>query len=75
MNDELQPGELVVRRIRWGVDAQQLGLVIGRSSDSEWLVMWMIDSAIRFKLHNPDALMVVNDDNLPQVGKRRCLST
>lgn len=76
MDTRLQPGELVVRRIRWGVHAQQLGLVIGCVGFDEWLVMWVIDSpGLRFDMHLGDALLVIDDDNMAHVGDRCRLGT
>lgn len=75
MGSGLQSGELVVRRIRWGVDAQQFGLVIGQIREGEWLVMWHEDDRVGFKVHLADALLVVNDHNAKQVEGRWHLAT
>lgn len=69
----LKPGELVVRRVRWHVDANLMGLVIGEENGS-WLVLWTTgDRSSEFKWHLPDALQVVDLSNVPNISGRQAL--
>jgi len=67
----LRPGELVVRRIRWKVDAGLLGLVIG-CDQHNWLVLWSSHEIDRtsFRWHLADALEVVDSSNINELRKR-----
>lgn len=67
----VQQGELVVKRSRWGIYALQIGLVVGKLSESSCVVMWMDgDNNFRFDVHISDALLVVDDESLEEIGKR-----
>ena len=68
----LQPGELVVRRVRWQVDADLMGLVIGNTQGARGvLVMWTTgDQRVKFSWHLEDALLAVHPDNLSEVRSR-----
>ena len=82
MGQPLQPGELVVRRVRWHKDAALTGIVIGNTyaplekeppADEvrTILVMWTTDdNRIKFTWHLPDALMVVKPENLAELRSR-----
>jgi len=66
----LKPGELVVRKQRWHVDANLMGIVIGKDDDS-WLVLWTLeDCRTEFKWHLGDALQVIDLVNAPTVAER-----
>jgi hypothetical protein len=68
---DLTPGSLVVRKQRWHVDANLMGIVIGQENDS-WLVLWTTgDRRSEFKWHVGDALLVIDPLNVPQVAVRR----
>jgi hypothetical protein len=70
----LKPGELVVKRIRWQVDADLMGLVIGRDAEDNWLVLWTTgDKQTKFKWHLADALQVIDLNNVPSVAERGSL--
>jgi len=69
----IKPGELVVRKQRWHVDANLMGIVIGQENDS-WLVLWTTgDRRSEFKWHLGDALLVVDFGNVPGIAGRRTL--
>jgi len=71
--EKIVPGDLVVRRIRWHVDANLMGLVIGRENGS-WLVLWTTgDQRSEFKWHLPDALQVVDLRDVPDLAARGSL--
>jgi hypothetical protein len=75
---QFQPGELVVRRVRWHADADLIGIVIGNTQEStNWpdlmdvLVMWTkADRRVEFTWHLPDALMVIEATNVQEVRSR-----
>lgn len=67
------PGELVVRKQRWHVDANLLGIVIGKENDS-WLVLWTTgDRQSKFQWHLPEALLVVDTIDLAGIAGRGTL--
>lgn len=67
----LKPGELVVRKQRWHVDAALMGLVIGKGHDDNWLVLWTTeDKRTEFKWHLGDALLVIDLNNVIGVAER-----
>ncbi len=71
----LQPGELVVRRVRWQVDADLMGIVIGNTpempSSKDVLVMWTTgDQRVKFSWHLEDALLAVGPGNIAEVRGR-----
>jgi len=69
----VQPGELVVKRVRWSVDAECMGFVVAHAAGDvdECLVMWtMGDQRIMFKWHLTDALMAVDTSNVAEVRGR-----
>ena len=75
MDRVLLPGELVVKRIRWSVDAQHVGIILGTCGKEEWLVMWTTDdNHIRFDVHITDALLTVDDTSLKEIMDRSCVS-
>ena len=64
---------MVVRRVRWGVDAQQLGIALGYVFEDTLVVMWCIDQhKVRFDHHLSDALLTVDEGNLSNVKGRLC---
>ena len=66
----MQPGELVVKRVRWHADANLVGVIVSVEPGNV-LVLWTIgDQRSRFKWHPPDALLEV-DSHMEEV-KRRC---
>jgi hypothetical protein len=72
----IQPGELVVRKLRWKVDANLMGIVIGHDAaederERSWLVLWtMGDRRVEFKWHLADALLVVDETNAAGLSGR-----
>jgi hypothetical protein len=75
VDQAIRPGELVVKRVRWQVGADLMGLVIGNTGLDMWLVMWTTDDQrIRFKWHLADALMVIDPNNVASVKRRGSLA-
>lgn len=77
----LHPGMLVVKRVRWKVDANQVGIIVSRNLDAvptaDWLVMWSssVHGHPRLRWHVADALLVVGSDTLEELRKRCTLVT
>lgn len=70
VNSVLKPGDLVVRKQRWSIDASLIGIVIGEENGS-WLVLWTLsDKRNEFKWHLGDALLVIDALNVPEVSER-----
>lgn len=68
--DDIEPGQLVVKRLRWNADAGLLGLVIGEENGS-WLVMWTLeDQRIKFKWHLANALLSVDKSSVEELKRR-----
>lgn len=78
MGQPLNPGELVVRRVRWKIGSDLIGIVIGNTQESaelpdlkDVLVMWTKeDRRIEFSWHLADALLVVDSTNMGVVRQR-----
>ena len=73
MGQPLQPGELVIKRVRWQVDADLMGIVIGQDQEPvpRWLVLWTTgDRRVRFKWHLPDSLQVIDSQNVNELRSR-----
>jgi hypothetical protein len=70
--DRVKLGDLVVKKQRWSIDSNILGLVLGRGhAPSEWVVMWTLGtSEVQLKLHLESALLVVSDDVYIDVSRR-----
>lgn len=69
-----QPGELVVKRVRWSVHSRRIGLLIGKTN-TEWLVLWCAhedSDQIQFSTHIDDALLVIDENTKSKIGER-CL--
>jgi hypothetical protein len=65
-----------VKRSRWGIHSQQIGLVVGKTSESSCIVMWMNgDNDFRFDVHICDALLRVEEETLGEIGKRCRIAT
>lgn len=78
MAADIQPGELVVRRLRWHPESSLIGVVIGHSEGQErnWLVMWTLeDRRVDFSWHLEDALLLVDPSNVNELRKRCSLGT
>jgi hypothetical protein len=70
------PGDLVVRRVRWSVASQQIGLVLGSGTEADtWLVMWSEGEMVKFDHHLGNALLAVTDETLVSVKERRCVAS
>lgn len=69
------PGSLVVLKNRWNLSSHLVGLVMGCDGDL-CLVMWSEDdlSLIKFVWHVTDALLVVDDANMPSIKQRRLVN-
>jgi hypothetical protein len=70
----LQPGELVVKRVRWSIHSRRIGLLLGKKNN-EWLVMWNTleeSGEIQFETHIDDALLVIDEHTSSKIGER-CL--
>ena len=70
----LQPGELVVKRVRWSIHSRRIGLLLGKNNN-EWLVMWSAHEdpcEIQFGTHIDDALLVIDEHTSSKIGER-CL--
>lgn len=66
----------MIRRLRWKVDANLMGIVIGHDATEDerersWLVLWTTgDRRVEFKWHLADSLMVVDDTNVAALKTR-----
>lgn len=73
----LNPGELVVRKMRWHVDANLIGFVVGHivegpKNDKNVLVLWTTNGQrVKFLWHLFESLLVVDFQNVEEV-RRRC---
>lgn len=67
---DMLPGDMVVRRSRWGLDSSLVGLVLGRVHSDKWAIMWMLDRHVSFSVHLGDALTVVNTENIDSLKSR-----
>jgi hypothetical protein len=74
VNSSLQPGALVVRRVRFRPNADVIGIVVGHKLGrwEECLVMWTTgDQRVEFGWHLTDALISI--DQVTGAGLRsRC---
>lgn len=72
----MQPGELVVRRIRWDMNAQQIGIVICNDNVLERslsFVMWSTPKdRIKLSWHLDDTLLILDDQTIINEVKKRC---
>jgi len=51
-------GALVAKKSRWGVDSQLIGLIVSRSEEGRWLVLWTLgDKKYKLQDHIASALI------------------
>lgn len=71
----VQPGDLVARRLKWNVRATEVGVALGLVDEEldEWYVMWSTgDSSYTLDTHIGDALMIINDPEQLREVRSRC---
>ena len=76
---EFKPGELVVRRYRWGINSQSIGLIVGLESTLIDNICWVLWTQDIENLHvsecHPTNLLVVNEKSNQLLGARCQITT
>ena len=69
-------GSLVVKRMRWNVNSHFLGVVVGRSTKREdlLLVLWNKDGKYKIQEHLSDALIDLDECSEEVLKARTCIS-
>jgi hypothetical protein len=62
-------GKLVMKRVRWGLNANRLGMII-EESDNKRRVMWKQVDRLVFTWHDADALLDISEAQTQSVEKR-----
>lgn len=65
-------GALVVKKLRWGVNSQLIGLIVSKSKDKDvWLVLWTLgDKKYKIQEHLEDALLDLHCMHDVEISKR-----
>ena len=61
----MKVGTLVIKRSRWGINSQIIGVVVDKSykKNDSWLVLWTLEKGYKLQEHISSALLDLSDED------------
>jgi len=58
----MRVGALVAKKSRWGVDSRLVGLIVSKSKEGSWIVLWTLgDKKYKIQAHMESALINLHE--------------